>query len=82
MTQISIELPDTVLLSMGGSLEKLKDESTLLLASQLFAKGYLSSGQAAAICKMTRIEFLTLMSKWNIPVADIEPDEMQSEFSE
>lgn len=80
MTRISIELPDTVLLSMGGSLEKLKTESTLLLSSQLFARGYLSSGQAAAICNISRVEFLWLMGKWGIPVADLEPDETQSEF--
>jgi predicted HTH domain antitoxin len=81
MAQLSIDLPDALLLSMGGSMDRLKKESTQLLASQLFAKGYLSSGQAAGICGMSRVAFIEFASQAGIPVADLEPDEAEREFS-
>ncbi len=82
MFKLSIDLPDSLLISMGGSLERVTEESNLLLASQLFAKGYITSGQAAKICHLGRVEFLLSVSKMGIPVADIERDEIDNEFAD
>jgi predicted HTH domain antitoxin len=82
MQPLTIEIPAEVLLSTGQSREEFIKEAKLLLAAKLFELGRLSSGKAAQLCDMGRVEFLLLMSRMGIPVADLDEDEMQREFAD
>lgn len=80
MQPLTIEIPPDVLLATGQSREEFIREAKMLLATKLFELGRLSSGKAAQLCDMGRVDFLLTMSRMGIPVADLDEDEMQREF--
>ena len=81
MPKISIDLPDSLLLSKATSFEEIKKESIFALASYLFQKGYLSSGAAAEMCDCSRVDFILNMGRMGIPVADLDGEELEEEFN-
>ncbi|MEW6296355.1 MAG: UPF0175 family protein [Thermodesulfobacteriota bacterium] len=82
MQPLTIEIPADVLLATGQSREEFIREAKLLLAAKLFELGRLSSGKAAQLCGVGRVDFLLMVSRMGIPVADLDEDEMQREFTD
>lgn len=82
MQPLTIEIPAEVLLSTGQSREEFIKEAKTLLAAKLFELGRLSSGKAAQLCDLGRVDFLLTVSRMGIPVADLDEDEMQREFAD
>ena len=82
MRTISIELPEKVLVSTGLTREDFIREAKLLLALKLFELGRLSSGQAAELCDLERIDFIFAAGRMCIPVADLDEEEVEQEFAE
>lgn len=80
MTTISLKIPDSLLIHLGGTKESLTQESQYLLAVKLFEIGRISSGQAADMCGMNRIDFLLKLGKSGISVADLEGEELDREI--
>jgi len=60
MGVIRIDLPEWVLLATGQPEEEFVEEAKLFLALMLFERGRISSGMAAEICGMGRVEFLLM----------------------
>lgn len=81
MGTIQIELPESVLVSTGQSAEEFIREAKFLLALKLFELGRMSSGRAAELCAMPRLDFLLLAGRMGVPVADLDEDEMEREFA-
>lgn len=82
MSSITIELPENVLLSTGQSQEDFVREAKFLLALKLFELGRISSGRAAELSGMNRVDFLLTAGRMGVPVADLEGDELKREFSD
>jgi len=68
-----------MLLQANGSLVDLKKETQLECALLFFQKGRLSSGQAAEMANMNRVDFLLLASQRGIPVVDVDKEEWELE---
>jgi predicted HTH domain antitoxin len=81
MSTINIELPESLLLSTGQSQEEFVREAKFLLALKLFELGRLSSGRAAELSGMNRVDFLLLAGRSGVPVADLDDAEREREFS-
>jgi predicted HTH domain antitoxin len=79
---IHIDLPESLLLSTGQSREEFVREAKFLLALKLFELGRLSSGRAAEICELPRIDFLLRAGRLGIPVADLDEEELDREFAD
>jgi predicted HTH domain antitoxin len=79
MTTLSLDIPDVMLLQANGSLLELKKETQLECALLFFQKGRLSSGQAAEMASMNRVDFILLASQKGIPVMDLEQEEWEAE---
>jgi predicted HTH domain antitoxin len=79
MKTIELQVPDALLLEGGGSLKDLTVRSQILLAAKFFELGKLSSGQAAEMCGMNRVDFLFELGRLGVPVADLDPEELQEE---
>lgn len=79
MTTLPLEIPDVMLLQAHGSMTELKKETQLECALLFFQKGRLSSGQAAEMAGMNRVDFLLLAGQRGIPVLDIDDDEWDRE---
>jgi predicted HTH domain antitoxin len=77
---VAIPVPSSLLLHSKdfASLEK---RSRLLLALKFFELEELTSGQAAAMCGLSRVAFLFEAGKSGIPVAELSDEELSAEFS-
>jgi len=82
MSVIHIDLPESLLLTTGQSHAEFVKEAKFLLALKLFELGRLSSGKAAELCEMSRVEFLLLAGRAGTPVADLDEEELWREFGE
>jgi predicted HTH domain antitoxin len=82
MSVIHIELPESILLTTGQSQEEFIREAKFFVALKLFELGRISSGRAAEIAEMPRVTFLLLAGRAGTPVADLDADEMEREFSD
>lgn len=82
MQTVTIDLPESVLLATGQSREEFTREAKFLLAAKLFELGRLSSGKAAQICAMQRIEFILAMGRLGIPVVQLDEEELAREFED
>ncbi|MEM7184213.1 MAG: UPF0175 family protein [Spirochaetota bacterium] len=81
MLALTIELPEYVLLQMGSSTEKLKSEVKKMIAVNMFKDGFMTTGQAAELCGMHRVEFMYYLSRNNIPVVDWDKEDIKKELS-
>lgn len=80
MASIQLDLPDSVLLATGQSPDEFAREAKFLLALKLFEVGRLSSGRAAELCELPRVEFLFRAGKMKVPVADLDREELEREL--
>lgn len=80
METLTIQIPDTVLLQSGASRESLQREGQFWLALRFFQSGRLTSGQAAAMCCMNRVDFLLAAGQHGVPAADLDGDELDREL--
>lgn len=81
MQSIQINLPASILVSTGQSQEEFINEAKFLLALKLFELGRLSSGRAAELCEMNRIDFLLRAGHLGVPAADLDEEELSREFA-
>lgn len=81
MNALMIELPADALASPGVSPESLESEVKFMLALKLFEVGRLSSGKAAMLCGMGRVEFLLAAGRAGVPVVTMDADELNAEFA-
>jgi len=79
MNTILVELPADALPSPMDSPEAFAKEARFILALKFFEMGRLSSGKAARMCDMGRVEFLLAASRAGVAVVDMDASEFASE---
>jgi predicted HTH domain antitoxin len=79
---LHLDLPESLLVATGQSREEFLREAKLLLALKLFEIGRLSSGRAAELVGLPRLDFILMAGRMGVPVADLDEAEMEREFSE
>ena len=52
----------------------------MLSAVKLYEMGKLSSGRAAQLAGLSRVEFLQSLSRYNVPVFDLSSEELASDL--
>ena len=80
MDTLTIQIPESVLLQTGASRESLQREGEFWLALRFFQSGRLTSGQAAAMCGLNRVDFLFEAGRQGVDVADLDGDELKQEL--
>ena len=80
MGVIHVDLPESILLSTGQFQEEFVRDAKFFIALKLFELGRISSGRAAEICGLSRVEFLLLAGRSGVPVADLDAEEVSREF--
>jgi len=78
---LEVEFPTTLTLH-AKSRAAVEERSRFLLALKYFELGELSSGQAAKMCGMGRVAFLTECSRCGVPVSELDGADLEREFAD
>jgi predicted HTH domain antitoxin len=77
---LTIEYGDDLLLSLGLSADQFSREARLLLAAKLYELGRLTSGQAAKLSGLGRVEFLLTLSRLGIAASNLREEDAAAEI--
>jgi len=78
--QLVIEYSDDLLAGLGLSANEFSDEARLLLAAKLYELGRITSGQAAKLCGMKRVEFLMSLPRAGVSMSNLQPEDADAEI--
>lgn len=76
--QVVLEIPEKILLAEKTDPESFAKELRTLAAVKLYELGRLSSGRAAELAGMTRIEFLLVLKNYKVFPLEAELQELEN----
>jgi predicted HTH domain antitoxin len=76
---LTIPYDDSVLLESSLTRDEFEREAKLLLAAKLFELGRLSSGKAAELCGLGRVEFLLALPRIGVSISNLRPEDADDE---
>jgi predicted HTH domain antitoxin len=78
--QIIVEVPNSYLDAMHSAPNDFAQEAKLAMAAKLFEMKRLSSGMAANLIGMDRVEFLAQLQRYGVPMIDLDSDELAQDI--
>ena len=79
---LTIPYPAQLLTDLGETPEAFEKELRFLVAAKLYELGRVSSGQAARLAQMERVNFLLELGRYQISIFNYGADELDREISE
>ncbi|WP_223270674.1 UPF0175 family protein [Subsaximicrobium wynnwilliamsii] len=73
---ISIDIPNDILLALNETANDLKKRIKLTLAIELYKKQKLTIGKAAQLSEMSRLEFETELSNQKISISNLRKEDV------
>lgn len=80
MEKLSLEIPEEVLISLKESPQEFSKSILMLSAVKLYEMGKLSSGRAAQLAGLSRVEFLQSLSRYDVPIFDLSSKELERDL--
>ena len=81
MSTIQVDIPDEVLISLKETSETLPRELRIAAAVKLFEIGKLSSGRAAQLAGMSRVEFLVVLGRYRVAPFALTLEQLERDVS-
>jgi len=82
MTTITVDLPEQVQHALNRTPGEMSRDVKLYAALMLYQLGKLSSGMAAQMAGIPRVEFLHLCGEYGVSVFQYTPEELEAELAE
>jgi predicted HTH domain antitoxin len=79
MQTLTLEYPEELLVALGKRSEEAAGEIRLMAALKLYEAGRLSSGLAAQLAGMPRVEFLLLCGRYGVSVFQQTAEELKAD---
>jgi predicted HTH domain antitoxin len=79
MSTITVECPDEVLLSLKEQPAEAAVEFRVAAAMKLFELGKLTSGRAAQLAGLSRVEFLQAAARYRVPAFRLTAEEVEQD---
>lgn len=76
---VKIAYPEELLLSLKRDKEEFEEEAKFLLALKLYELGKISSGKAAKLAGLSRVEFLLKLGQYKVSPFQVDLDEIVEE---
>jgi len=76
---LRIKYSDDVLLSLKESKKEFEEEARYLLALKLYELGKISSGKAARLARLSRVDFLMRLGRYKVSPFQVDLDEILEE---
>jgi len=80
MEQLTIEYPDSFELAIKITKSEFERELLLMAALKMFELGKISSGKAAELAGMSRIEFFEACGQYRVSIFNYLPEEVEREL--
>ena len=81
MQQLTIPYPEDLLLSLKASPAEFEVEARLLLAVKLYEMGKVSTGMAARLAGISRVEFIFALGHFGLSPIGVEPGELAEDMT-
>ncbi|MFB2980465.1 UPF0175 family protein [Microseira sp. BLCC-F43] len=81
MSTVQLEIPEEVLISLKETPETIARELQILAAVKLFELGKLSSGRAAQLAGMSRVQFLLLLGQYQVSPFSLTTEELERDVN-
>lgn len=78
---LTISYPEDLLLSLKESPEEFETEARLLLAVKLYELGRVSTGHAAEIAGMGRVQFIFVLNRFGLSPFGQAPEELAEDLA-
>jgi predicted HTH domain antitoxin len=80
MKKVTLECPDDFELAVQTTPEELEAQIRLMAALKMFELGKLSSGKAAELAGLPRVEFFEMCGRYRVSVFNYTPEELEAEL--
>jgi predicted HTH domain antitoxin len=81
MATLTIPYPDDLLLSLKESQQEFEAEAKLLLAVKLYELGRVTTGRAAEVAGIGRVEFMFALGRFGLSPIGVDPEEVAEDFA-
>lgn len=80
MSSVQLEIPEETLISLKTDADSFARDLKLLGAIKLFELGKLSSGRAAELAGISRVEFLMLLGRYGVSPFQMTEEELRQDI--
>ena len=81
MTKVmTLEYPEDLASAVQTTPEEFEAQVRLMAALKMFELGKLSSGKAAELAGLSRVEFFEMCGRYRVPVFNYPPEELEAEL--
>jgi predicted HTH domain antitoxin len=80
MKRMTLEYPDDLELAVQTTPEEMQAQIRLMAALKMFELGKLSSGKAAELAGLSRVEFFEVCGRYRVPLFNYTPEELEAEL--
>jgi len=79
--QIQVDIPSSLPDALLSTPEAFANEAKMAMAVKLYEMKRLSSGMAASLAGVSRVEFIAQLHRYGVALIDVTPDELESDVA-